>query len=74
MKNLGIVLIFLGILLLLQQFHPAFLDFLYPYAPYIKGAFWGVTLISAGLYLSVRSLRRLVLVLYLTYLLIYLVV
>ncbi|WP_457741431.1 hypothetical protein [Thermococcus sp.] len=74
MRSLGIVLVFIGVLLLLQQFHPMFISFLYPYSPYIKRAFWGITLISAGLYLSSKRLRRPVLVLYLIYLLINLVV
>ncbi|ASJ05189.1 MULTISPECIES: hypothetical protein [Thermococcus] len=75
MRTFGLILVFLGFLLLLKEFQPTFLDWLRPYAPYIKDAFWGVTLIAFGLYmLTRRAARRLVLLLYLIYLLLYLVV
>ncbi|MCD6372682.1 MAG: hypothetical protein J7L37_03945 [Thermococcus sp.] len=76
MKILGWIFVFLGSLLLLKEFQPSFLDWLGPYAPYIKNAFWGVTLIAFGLYMLVkrRTARKAVLVLYLLYLLLYLVV
>lgn len=75
MKWFGALLVFLGLLLLLRQFEPAFLEPLKPYAPYIKDAFWGVTLIAFGLYMMLRrTARRVVLALYLIYLLLYLVV
>lgn len=75
MRTFGIILVFLGALLLIREFNPAFLDWLRPYAPYIKDAFWGVTLIAFGLYLMAKgSVKRLVMVLYLIYLLLYLVV
>ncbi|ASJ13134.1 hypothetical protein [Thermococcus thioreducens] len=75
MKTLGWILVFLGVLLLLREFQPAFLDWLRPYAPYIKDAFWGVTLIAFGLYLTLRkAAKKVVLILYLLYLLLYLVV
>ncbi|NJE04375.1 hypothetical protein [Thermococcus sp. MV11] len=75
MRTFGLILVFLGFLLLLKEFQPAFLDWLRPYAPYIKDAFWGVTLIAFGLYLMTRrAARRVVLLLYLIYLLLYLVV
>ncbi|QDA31982.1 hypothetical protein FH039_10700 [Thermococcus indicus] len=75
MRTLGWIFVFLGILLLLREFQPSFLDWLRPYAPYIRDAFWGVTLVAFGLYtLTRRALRRAVLVLYLIYLLLYLVV
>jgi len=74
-RTLGIILVFLGALLLIREFNPEFLDWLRPYAPYIKDAFWGVTLIAFGLYLMAKgSAKRLVMVLYLIYLLLYLVV
>ena len=75
MRTLGWIFIFLGVLLLMREFQPPFLDWLRPYTPYIKDAFWGVTLIAFGLYaLTRRTARRLVLLLYLLYLLLYLVV
>ncbi|NJE29784.1 hypothetical protein E3E38_01765 [Thermococcus sp. 18S1] len=75
MRTLGWIFVFLGLLLLMREFHPSFLDWLRPYAPYIKDAFWGMTLVAFGLYmLTRRALRRAVLVLYLIYLLLYLVV
>nr|WP_206204461.1 hypothetical protein [Thermococcus sp. 21S7] len=62
-------------LVLLREFHPAFLGWLHPYAPYIKDAFGGVTLIAIGLYfLTRKTARKLVLIAYLIYLLLYLVV
>ena len=74
MRLLGALLVFLGLLLLLRQFEPAFLEPLKPYAPYIKEAFWGVTLIAFGLYMMLRRTpRKAVLLLYLFYLLLYLV-
>ncbi|NJE09398.1 hypothetical protein [Thermococcus sp. MAR1] len=75
MRTFGWILVFLGLLLLMREFQPSFLDWLRPYAPYIRDAFWGVTLIAFGLYmLTRRALRRAVLILYLIYLLLYLVV
>jgi len=75
MRWLGAFLVFVGLLFLLKQFEPAFLEPLKAYAPYIRDAFWGVTLIALGLYLMLRrTARRAVLVLYLIYLLLYLVV
>ncbi|NJD98285.1 hypothetical protein E3E26_00485 [Thermococcus sp. LS1] len=75
MRTLGIIFVFLGLVLLLKQFNPAFIAWLQPYAGAIKGAFWGVTLVAFGLYmLTKRTARRVVLVLYLIYLLLYLVV
>ena len=74
MRTLGLIFVFLGLLLLFQQFHPAFLEPLYPYASYIKQAFWGVTFVFLGLYITFRgALRRLFLAIYLLYLLVYLV-
>jgi len=75
MRTLGLIFVFLGLLVLFQQFHPAFIGPLYQYAPYIKRAFWGVTFTLLGLYMLTRgALRRLILAVYLIYLLIYLVV
>jgi len=75
MRTLGMIFVFLGLLLLFQQFHPAFLKPIYVYATYIKRAFWGVTLVFLGLYIMTRGApKRLVLAIYLLYLLIYLVV
>ncbi|WP_456452876.1 hypothetical protein [Thermococcus sp.] len=75
MKTLGWLFVFLGLLLLLREFQPSFLGWLRPYAPYIKDAFWGVTLIAFGLYLMAKNaVRKAVLVLYMIYLLLYLVV
>ena len=75
MRWLGAFLIFIGLLVLLKQFEPAFLEPLKAYAPYIRDAFWGVTLIAFGLYMMLRrTARRAVLVIYLIYLLLYLVV
>jgi hypothetical protein len=75
MRWLGAFLVFLGLLLLLKEFQPAFLVQLEPYAHYIKDAFWGVTLIAFGLYMMLRrTARKAVLILYLLYLLLYLVV
>ena len=75
MRTIGVVLVLIGVLLLFQQFQPAFIEPLRAYAPYIKDAFWGVTLIAFGLYLLTRkALRKLVLLLYIIYLIIYLVV
>ncbi|ANF22106.1 hypothetical protein [Thermococcus piezophilus] len=75
MRTLGIILIFLGIVLLVREFNPAFISWIAPYAHQIKGAFWGVTLIAFGLYmLTRRTARKLVLIAYLIYLLLYLVV
>ncbi|ASA78287.1 hypothetical protein [Thermococcus sp. 5-4] len=75
MRTLGIILVFIGLLVLLREFDPAFLGWLQPYAPYIKEAFGGVTLIAIGLYfLTRRTARKLVLIAYLIYLLLYLVV
>ncbi|NJE05169.1 hypothetical protein E3E36_03220 [Thermococcus sp. M36] len=75
MRRLGALLVFLGLLILLREFQPAFIEPLKPYAPYIKDAFWGVTLIAFGLYMMLRkAAKKAVLVLYLLYLLLYLVV
>ena len=75
MRTFGCLLVFLGIILLLREFQPAFLGWLSPYEEYIKDAFWGVTLIAFGLYLMAKkAVRKVVLVLYLIYLLLYLVV
>ncbi len=75
MRWLGAFLVFVGLLVLLKQFEPAFLEPLKAYAPYIRDAFWGVTLIAFGFYMMLRrTARRAVLVLYLIYLLLYLVV
>ncbi|GAB6101151.1 hypothetical protein JCM16138_03740 [Thermococcus atlanticus] len=75
MKTLGWLFVFLGLLLLLREFQPSFLGWLRQYAPYIKDAFWGVTLIAFGLYLMAKNaVRKAVLVLYMIYLLLYLVV
>lgn len=75
MRTLGYIFIFLGLLLLLKEFQPAVLEPLRAYAPYIKNAFWGVTLLALGLYmLTKKTLRKAVLVLYIIYLILYLVV
>ncbi|WP_297438564.1 hypothetical protein [Thermococcus sp.] len=75
MRWLGSVMVFLGFLVLLKEFQPTFLEPLKPYAPYIKDAFWGVTLVAFGFYLMFRkTARRIVLALYILYLLIYLVI
>ncbi|WP_461867140.1 hypothetical protein [Thermococcus sp.] len=75
MRSFGIILIFLGFIFLLKQFRPDFLIWLEPYAGYIKAAFWGVTLIVLGFHILVknRTLKTLILVLYLLYLALYLV-
>jgi len=74
-RTLGIIFIFIGLVLLLKQFNPEFIAWLRPYAGAIKNAFWGVTLIALGLYLMAkRTARKVVLALYLVYLIIYLVV
>ncbi len=75
MRSLGIILVFIGFILLLKQFRPDFLVWLEPYAGYIKSAFWGVTLIALGLHILAKNkaLKALILVLYLLYLAIYLV-
>ncbi|ASJ05937.1 hypothetical protein [Thermococcus pacificus] len=75
MRWFGVLLVFIGLLVLLKQFEPAFLEPLKSYAPYIKDAFWGVTLIAFGFYIMLRkTARRVVLAIYLIYLLLYLVV
>lgn len=56
-KLLGVFLTFLGLLILLKSIRPEVYDYLLPYAPYIKRAFWGVVLIVAGLYVLVRTKR-----------------
>jgi len=74
-RTLGLIFVFLGLLLLLKQFNPEFIVWLHPYAKPIKDAFWGVTLIALGLYiLTKKTTRKVVLALYLIYLLLYLVV
>ncbi|WP_232462901.1 hypothetical protein [Thermococcus sp. P6] len=74
-RTIGWVLVLLGFLLLLREFHPSFLGWLSPYRSYIKNAFWGVTLVAFGAYLLARgTFRRVVKVLYLIYLILYLVV
>lgn len=75
MRTLGLIFVFLGLLLLLKQFNPEPIAWLQPYAGAIKDAFWGVTLIALGLYmLTKKTARKVVLALYLIYLLLYLVV
>ncbi|WP_297497896.1 hypothetical protein [Thermococcus sp.] len=75
MKTAGVFLVLIGITMLPLQFRPAFLEPLRIYAPYIRGAFWGVMFIAGGLYFLARGFwRRLVLFLYLLYLVLYLVV
>ena len=75
MRTAGALLVLIGIAMLLLQFRLSFLEPLRVYAPYIKGAFWGITFIAGGLYLLARGFwRRLVLFLYILYLVIYLVV
>ena len=75
MKTLGAILVLVGAILLLKELNPSFLELLRPYAPYIKDAFWGVTLIAFGLYLlTKRALRKAVLLAYVVYLILYLVV
>jgi len=75
MRTFGVVLILIGALMLVQQFQPALIEPLRAYEPYIRDAFWGITLIAAGLYiLAGKVLRRLVLLLYVLYLIVYLVV
>jgi hypothetical protein len=75
MRAIGAILVIVGVLLLLHQFNPSLLGPLMAYGPYIREAFWSVTLIAGGLYLLARGiLRKLVIILYVTYLLLYLVV
>ncbi|HDZ35753.1 MAG TPA: hypothetical protein ENH81_02410 [Thermococcus sp.] len=75
MRTLGLIFVFLGLVLLLREFNPAFVAWLQPYEGAIRDAFWGVTLIAFGLYiLTKRTARKVVLALYLIYLLLYLVV
>jgi len=76
-KKLGVLLILLGFLLLLR--HSAlgmeFRTLLEPYKHAIREYFWGVTFIATGLYLiTKKALRKVVLTLYILYLLLYLVV
>lgn len=74
MRLIGLVLVIIGGVLLLRELNPSFLDLLRPWAPYIKNAFWGVTALSAGLYLLAKKpLRKLVIALYVVYLILYLV-
>lgn len=74
-RTAGVILIFLGVLLLVREFRPAFLLWLEPYRNVIRGSFGGVTLLAAGSYLLTRrTLRRVVVFLYLVYLMLYLVV
>lgn len=74
-KTAGIVLIFLGLLLLMKEFRPAFLLWIEPYRHLIKGSFGGITLVATGAYLlTKRALRKIILLLYLIYLILYLVV
>jgi hypothetical protein len=76
-KKLGIILIFLGMLLLLKNSPLGWRleALLEPYRYEIKQYFWGITFIAAGLYLiTEKIIRKVVLVLYLIYLLLYLVV
>ncbi|KUJ98710.1 MAG: Uncharacterized protein XD43_1624 [Thermococcales archaeon 44_46] len=54
-KFFGLFLAFLGLLILLKSIRPEVYDYLLPYAPYIKRAFWGVVLIVAGLYVLVKN-------------------
>ena len=74
-RTAGVILIFLGILLLLREFRPAFLLWLGPYRDVIRDSFGGVTLLAAGSYLLARrTLRRAVVFLYRIYIMLYLVV
>ncbi|EHR78006.1 hypothetical protein OCC_04792 [Thermococcus litoralis DSM 5473] len=54
-KLLGLFLTFLGLLILLKSIRPEVYNYLLPYAPYIKKAFWGVVLIVAGLYVLIKN-------------------
>ncbi|USS40470.1 hypothetical protein NF865_09225 [Thermococcus aggregans] len=54
-RLLGLFLTFLGLLIILRSLRPELYDYLLPYAPYIKRAFWGVVLIIAGLYVLIKN-------------------
>lgn len=69
-KLLGLFLTFLGLLILLKSIRPDLYNYLLPYAPYIREAFWGVLLLAAGLYVLIknktaRTILALALILYL---------
>ncbi|ASJ00914.1 hypothetical protein [Thermococcus gorgonarius] len=74
-RTAGVILIFLGVLLLMKEFRPAFIIWLEPYREVIRNSLGGVTLIAAGSYLLARgSIRRIIALLYVIYLALYLVV
>ncbi|NJF24781.1 hypothetical protein [Thermococcus sp. Bubb.Bath] len=76
-KKLGVILVLLGFLLLLKHSAPGMelKSLLEPYRYAIRQYFWGITFIAAGLYLiTEKTLRKVVLALYIIYLLLYLVV
>jgi hypothetical protein len=76
-RKLGILLIFIGLLLLLRHSYLGWKleALLEPYRYEIKQYFWGITFIAAGLYMvTKRAVRKAILVLYTIYLILYLVV
>ncbi|WP_010477826.1 hypothetical protein [Thermococcus zilligii] len=74
-RTAGVVLILLGLLLLVRELRPDFLTWLEPYREAIRNSLGGVTLLAAGSYLlTKRTLRKVVVFLYIVYLLLYLVV
>ncbi|WP_456367414.1 hypothetical protein [Thermococcus sp.] len=74
-RTAGIILIFLGLLLLIREFEPSLLVWLEPYRGIIKNSLAGITLLVAGAYLLTRrTLRKVIVFLYLLYLILYLLV
>ncbi len=74
-RLLGLFLTFLGLLILLKSIRPEIYEYLIPYAPYIRRAFWGVMLIIAGLYVLIKdkTARTALAVIFILYLVLFLV-
>ena len=74
-RLLGLFLTFLGLLILLKSIRPEIYEYLIPYAPYIRRAFWGVMLIIAGLYVLIKdkTARTALAVVFILYLVLFLV-
>ncbi|MDK2853727.1 MAG: hypothetical protein PWQ92_621 [Thermococcaceae archaeon] len=74
-RVLGLFLTFLGLLILLKTIRPEIYEYLAPYAPYIRRAFWGVMLITAGLYMLIKNktARTALAVVFILYLVLFLV-
>ncbi|KUK18194.1 hypothetical protein [Thermococcus sibiricus] len=74
-RLLGLFLTFLGLLIILKSLRPELYDYLLPYAPYVRRAFWGVILIIAGLYVLIKdkTARTALAVIFILYLVLFLV-